>query len=263
MDSSHSLTLERTLKSALDTRIQVARKIQNKKNMENSHPSTWEPEQIRQYVEQHGKDVGIHMRYLELLEESGEDEALQVHREWMADSLVCPPEFWRNWVTDQVAQIERDGAEAVLRLSRRAVNECPDVNLWLDYLELVQQLVDDDRQTDEELRRTFEDAITAVGIDMVYGPAIWKRYREFEQDQYAELRDTDATTDALQEAKARIIKLYRRQLSVPLVGNEEVLRELDTVTSEICTVDDLRTLDPETLQNLYTKAITEVQFEPH
>jgi hypothetical protein len=229
--------------------------------------SHWDAAQLEQFISQGSRDYSVHWQFLQALQQSGDQQRLEEHRQLMKSSMLCGLDFWRAWTTDMAARSANGEVEpeAVLQLFHEALAQCPDVNLWLDYIDYVQQLIeeneDDEQQSgrgDENMRKVFEDAITAVGVDMLYGPAVWKRYREWEQEEYQDLQDVGADAAKMLEAKARLIKLYRRQLSVPLIGNEEVLAEFDTLLAEICTERDTALIDPATLQSLFAKAVAEV-----
>ena len=57
------------------------------------------------------------------------------------------------------------------------------------------------------------------GTDVFTGSEIWKRYREFEVDEHEDLVEMQASPTEQQKSKERFIKVYLRQLSLPLVGN--------------------------------------------
>jgi hypothetical protein len=53
---------------------------------------------------------------------------------------------------------------------------------------------------------------------------------------------------AFQQAKERLIKLYHRQFSLPLLGNEQSLLEMQNVLEEFCEESDVQTfIRPEQL----------------
>lgn len=98
------------------------------------------------------------------------------------------------------------------------------VNLWLEYAQSsIKNL-----QTAEArsaVREIFERALTAVGLHVSDSGVIWDSYREFEvailatlQAQNMESSEQTEDSNEIKEQKQRILKLFKRQLSVPLFG---------------------------------------------
>lgn len=86
------------------------------------------------------------------------------------------------------------------------------------------------------------------GSDVFTGSEIWKRYREFEVDEHEELLDMQAAATDIQKSKERFIKVYLRQLSLPLVGNEETLKEFEEKLGEFCVESDAALIQPAELE---------------
>jgi RNA recognition motif-containing protein len=53
----------------------------------------------------------------------------------------------------------------------------------------------------------------------------------------------------LQKQKERFVKLFHRQLSIPLVGNEQTLQEFSEVLSDYCVESDINIIQPTVLEN--------------
>ena len=79
--------------------------------------------------------------------------------------------------------------------------------------------------------------------------------------------ETSSPQDTLQSSKLRVIKVFRRQLALPLLGNESVLQEFDTLLSDICVEADVTLIDPESLKAEYERALEEresrMTYESH
>lgn len=86
------------------------------------------------------------------------------------------------------------------------------------------------------------------GTDVFTGSEIWKRYREFEVDEHEDLVEMQASATEQQKSKERFIKVYLRQLSLPLVGNEETLQEFETKLAEFCVESDFALIKPTELE---------------
>jgi tetratricopeptide (TPR) repeat protein len=58
----------------------------------------------------------------------------------------------------------------------------------------------------------------------------------------------------LQKQKERFIKLFHRQLSIPLVGNEQTLQEFSEVLSDYCVESDINMIQPTVLENKFKES---------
>ena len=90
--------------------------------------------------------------------------------------------------------------------------------------------------------------IVLCGSDVFTGSEIWKFYREFEVDEHEDLVELGGDAVDIQKSKERFIKVYNRQLSLPLVGNEETLREFEQRLGDLCVVSDAGLINPSELE---------------
>lgn len=96
-------------------------------------------------------------------------------------------------------------------------------------------------------------------MDVYTGSLVWKKYRDFEIDEHDDVMETKGDDlEALKISKKRIISLFHRQLSLPLVGNDRVLKEMDEVLSSVCDEHDLAIIQPEKIQRLYESSKLEL-----
>lgn len=70
-------------------------------------------------------------------------------------------------------------------------------------------------------RSVFEKALSSVGIHVAKGSIIWETYREFEMAM-ASLATTDEDKKSQRD---RIDKIFKRQLTVPLLDMDQTLEE--------------------------------------
>jgi RNA recognition motif-containing protein len=96
--------------------------------------------------------------------------------------------------------------------------------------------------------------ILLCGSDVFTGSEIWKYYRELEVDEHEDLVDMQASSAELQKSKERFIKVYHRQLSLPLVGNEETLKEFEQKLGELCVASDVGLINPADLEKKVSAA---------
>lgn len=113
----------------------------------------------------------------------------------------------------------------------------------------------------------MEYILATCGFDILSSREIWRKYIEFEVDEYEDMLQMSARKEDLQKQKERFIKLFHRQLSLPLIGNEETLVWLDKVLSEHCTESDEKIINPIALNEKYTNAVemkeSRLTFESH
>lgn len=104
----------------------------------------------------------------------------------------------------------------------------------------------------------MEPALCTAGADIASGALVWEPYRRLEVEEYEEQVDnaTPEAAGAVRDAKAYVIgNVYTRQLSIPLLGNEKVLAELEGFLSEHCDASEVDIIKPEELQQKYTTAL--------
>lgn len=96
-------------------------------------------------------------------------------------------------------------------------------------------------------------------MDIYTASMIWKRYLDFEVDEYEDLIETSADETLTKEAKKRIIYLFHRQFSMPLIGNDRLLRGMDRLLSSICNEADLAIIQPDKIQKLFESSKAELE----
>ncbi len=102
-------------------------------------------------------------------------------------------------------------------------------------------------------------AVEAVGLDIFTGISIWQKYAEFEldnlEDYLTDLKE-DSSMDlrSLNKAKQNITKVYLRQLSLPLVGNDSTLAQFQEILSQYYSESDIDIIQPTTLETNFLGA---------
>ena len=201
--------------------------------------------------------------YLELFEvlstesSSERDEALLEKLESLRleySDLFLPDEtFWRTWLHDSIQR--RVDFDHVLSVFNKALNACPDIRVLGPFFEYAIDNVEEEIISSEKLRSIFESSIQACGIDIITGHLFWKIYRDFECEECEDQLDNAASKASIQEAKERVIRLFHRQLSLPLHDNETALTEFDEILARICVESDLKLIDPQSLQTKYLNGL--------
>jgi RNA recognition motif-containing protein len=154
-----------------------------------------------------------------------------------SQSFALPAKLWRQWIADEVRgkdlESDPEARASVCQLCEDALRDFVDVGVWMTYLEVVSGVApvdeseesDDDEDDDDDgddanedqqanSRALFERAITTAGMHYSQGARLWRMYRSWEKSLHA---------SSAVEKKERVASLYRRQLVLPLKGNESAI----------------------------------------
>lgn len=161
---------------------------------------------------------------------------------------------FEEWLGD----IEECESTEELQLWCREMNEkCPAFSLCLQVADLIVRWNENGGLDASTVRRMFEVVLGTCGMDIVCAADLWRRYLDFELTEHEEfLESSEASdSDALRKSKERFIKVVERQLSLPLVGNEETLQRLEGILEEYCTESDVSLIKPDQLQRKFQAAV--------
>ena len=204
-------------------------------------------------------DYTKHVQLIEKLESSGELELIRAARERMSKVYPLTPKLWLNWINDEIKIATTDDEKkAVLQLFDRAVNDYVSVDVWLEYVQfsigMMQAL------TVDGVRAIFERSLTNVGLNVDKGVLIWDTFREFETIILQSMGDNNEkeVSDEFLTQIEKIFELYRRQLSIPLIGMETTLKECEDWCRTVQT-DFSIDLNLTTVRQNYNKAFRELE----
>lgn len=163
-------------------------------------------------------DYQAHLDIVNLLRTAGELEQLRQAREDFSQKFPLSPELWLEWINDEKSVNESDRS-AITALFERAVSDYASVDLWLEYSQFAMGGMT--TEGPESVRTVIEAGLMQVGLDCSKSSLLWDLYRVFEKAVSATVQSEE---DQLQQQK-RIFNLYKRQLSVPLLGMESTYDE--------------------------------------
>ena len=147
---------------------------------------------------------------------------------------------------------EEQARQVAFAVCEQALADYQDVPIWKAFLTIathtdpvdLTQPEDNDEEEEEEeeeedeevgeeeeetRRELFERAITAMGTHGVLGAELWAMYRAFERRKWNAALQKNPQGPLGPEAKAageRVVKIYRRQLAVPMRGNDRTLEAM-------------------------------------
>ncbi|XP_069769074.1 squamous cell carcinoma antigen recognized by T-cells 3 [Narcine bancroftii] len=201
-------------------------------------------------------DYNCHVDLIKLLRQEGELVKLQCARQKMSELFPLTEELWLDWLKDEIRMAEEPhDREKVYELFEKAIKDyiCPEI--WLEYAQYsiggigLQGGI-------ERARGIFDRALTAVGLHMTKGVAIWEAFREFENAILGTLQPLPGTILAPEEQEMmnvqlnRVHALFKRQLAVPLLDMESTFAEYEEWADEV---------PSETLVQSYKKALQQME----
>ncbi|XP_017307594.1 squamous cell carcinoma antigen recognized by T-cells 3 [Ictalurus punctatus] len=202
-------------------------------------------------------DYNCHVDLIKLLRQEGKLYRLRKARQKMSELFPLTEEIWLDWLKDEIGLVEGDEAERekIYELFEKAVTDyiCPDI--WLEY---AQYSIGGMGAAGgiARVRTTFERALTAVGLHMTKGAALWEAFREFEIAILSTLQPPPGSVSSLEQQEQvnaqleRIHTLFRRQLAIPLMDMESTYTEYSDWTDEGV---------PETVTQHYKRALQQLE----
>ncbi|XP_068095731.1 squamous cell carcinoma antigen recognized by T-cells 3 isoform X2 [Hyperolius riggenbachi] len=179
-------------------------------------------------------DYNCHVDLIKLLRQEGELEKLRRARQKMGELFPLTEEIWLDWLKDEMKIAESDASsrETVYELFERAVKDymCPEI--WLEYAQYSIGGMGEEGGI-AKVRSIFERALTAVGLHMTKGSAIWDAYREFENAILGTIQPPPGSIPSPEQQQMlnaqleRIHTLFKRQLGVPLLDMNSTFAEYE------------------------------------
>ncbi|XP_041642830.1 squamous cell carcinoma antigen recognized by T-cells 3 [Cheilinus undulatus] len=183
-------------------------------------------------------DYNCHVDLIKLLKQEGELFRLRKARQKMSELFPLTEEIWLDWLKDEIRLTEEEpNREKVYELFEKAVKDyiCPDI--WLEYAQYSIGGMGSPGGIDR-VRSIFERAVTAVGLHMTKGQAVWEAYREFENAILSTVQPPPGKIPSREEQEllktqlGRIHTLFRRQLAIPLMEMEATYAEYEEWSEE-------------------------------
>ncbi|KAK9880440.1 hypothetical protein WA026_011687 [Henosepilachna vigintioctopunctata] len=124
------------------------------------------------------------------------------------------PELWLQWIEIEKKLATSDKEkQTILTLFEKAVEDYLSIDLWQEYANYSMKVADLERT-----RKVLEKSLISAGLHVKDGAVLWDFLREIESDC---LLTFPKDSDAWKEQVAKVVEIFRRQLSVPLLGMEE------------------------------------------
>ncbi|NXB01357.1 SART3 protein, partial [Cnemophilus loriae] len=201
-------------------------------------------------------DYNCHLDLIKLLRQEGELVKLRRARQKMSELFPLTEEIWLDWLKDEIKMAsEISDREKVYELFERAVKDyiCPEI--WLEYAQYSIGGIGQEGGIDK-VRSIFERALTAVGLHVTKGTALWEAYREFENAILETAQPAPGSIPSPEQQQVlcsqleKIHTLFRRQLGIPLLDMEASYAEYEEWSEEPI---------PETTIKNYKKALQQLE----
>ncbi|MGH0165302.1 UNVERIFIED_CONTAM: hypothetical protein FKN15_060885 [Acipenser sinensis] len=201
-------------------------------------------------------DYNCHVDLIKLLRQAGELVKLRRARQKMSELFPLTEEIWLDWLKDEIRMAEEESdREKVYELFEKAAKDyiCPEI--WLEYAQYSIGGIGSQGGI-EKVREIFDRALTAVGLHMTKGAAIWEAYREFENAILGTLQPAPGSVpipeqqEVLNAQLNRIHTLFRRQLAIPFLDMEVTYAEYGEWSDKPI---------PDSVTQLYKKALQQME----
>ncbi|KFD47557.1 hypothetical protein M513_11558 [Trichuris suis] len=171
-------------------------------------------EQLESKVESAPFDYEAHCSLVSAYRACGELEKLRLARQRFRQRLPIKTEECIVWIRDERSVgLPKD---EIRKLFEDFLEEMPaSFLLWLEYIQW-----SCGNMTVDEVRSLFEKAITAVGLHVAQADVLWSCYREYER-----CWTTAEQNGEVGQHQEKLLRVYRRQLSVAAEGLENVYNE--------------------------------------
>ncbi|XP_061116092.1 squamous cell carcinoma antigen recognized by T-cells 3 [Conger conger] len=178
-------------------------------------------------------DYNCHVDLIKLLRQEGELLRLRRARQKMSELFPLTEEIWLDWLKDEIRMTEEEpNRDKVNELFEKAVKDyiCPEI--WLEYAQYSIGGMGAPGGI-ERVRAIFERALTAVGLHMTKGAAVWEAFREFENAIMSTMQPPPGSVAAREQQEllntqlGRIHTLFRRQLAIPLMDMDATYAEYE------------------------------------
>ncbi|KAG8227862.1 hypothetical protein J437_LFUL008655 [Ladona fulva] len=211
--------------------------------------------ELEEKIKENPYNYNLHLESIKVCQKLTDYEKLKKVRQRMSEIFPLTPALWLSWLKDeQNVAVSEEEKKVVIDLFERSVKDYQSVELWLEYAGyLTQGNIDDDSVA--KIRAVFEKAITSVGLHVARGSSVWDEYLNFEKTLLASMKDVQGDDNDIFAAQLkRVLHLYKRRLSCPLIGMDQVYQDLHDVFAKEYSAE----LDP-VIELGYRKALAKLE----
>lgn len=190
-------------------------------------------------------DYDGHLELIRLYQIAGEFDELRLARQHMSNIYPLTPTLWLEWLQDEIKFKESDDDNLrILKLFERAIDDYLSVEIWLEYEQFAIGL---QSESNVDIIKIFEQAITNAGLHPVKGHKVYEIYRLYEQML------VDFEDDKEKQLK-KVLNLFKRQLSIPNVELDNTYKEFQDWIISLNESHPNIKFDCSNFENLYKKS---------
>jgi hypothetical protein len=177
---------------------------------------------LRDIVQSNPYNYQAHIDYITLARQYTNLDHLRFARQTMSEIYPLTSQLWLDWIRDEklllIANIEEN--KDFIQLFERAIKDYLSVMIWIEYVQYRIPYYAS-LQSIEHLRNLFERGLSSCGVHLTDGSLLWAAYIETEKAILDGIRlNSNQNNNDLKEKIFQhvefILKLYHRQLSIPL-----------------------------------------------
>ena len=182
---------------------------------------------LREIVQSNLYNYQAHIDYITLARQYANLEHLRFARQTMSEIFPLTEQLWLEWIQDEKLLLtsNTDENKDFIQLFQRAFNDYLSIMLWIEYVQYrIPYYVS--LNSIDDLRNLFELGLSSCAVHFTDGSLLWAAYIETEK---AILDGILLNVNQNNDLKEKIIqhvdyllKLYHRQLSIPLRGMKSV-----------------------------------------
>ncbi|THD24534.1 Squamous cell carcinoma antigen recognized by T-cells 3 [Fasciola hepatica] len=218
---------------------------------------------LNRQLEQYPNAYDLYTELIASLKQLGDLDQLTAARERMNAVYPLSPALWLDWIKDaRSIACTPDDKRQVECLFKRAIDDYEDVDIWLEYCHFaIGNYEPGSSESAAVAYEIFESALSHQGLNVASGIVLWEVYREFQFLILAQLPKDE--TQKIDEHLRKIDKLFRRQLSVPLMNMQSTLAEyedfLKGVGSSLYPSENSNSPIPADCMEDYKKALAQLE----
>ena len=152
-------------------------------------------------------------------------------RERMRKLFPLSERLWLQWLSDELL-FNSDDNEFIKNLFESAVSDYLSVQIWLEYCKFTIICMTGGVASLDDVRQLFERALVSCGLHVSLGSSLWEAYREFETTVLVSVNEVADEDKDIKSQVVRVAQVFKRQLSVPLVGMETTLTDFTKWANE-------------------------------
>ena len=179
---------------------------------------------LRDIVQTNPYNYQSHINYITLSRQYTNLDHLRLAREKMSEIYPLTEQLWLEWIHDEKLLLLATTKEDthLIQLFERAINDYLSVTIWIEYIQYRIPFFSS-LQSIEQMRNLFERGLSSCGIHLIDGHQLWAAFIETEQAildglilNYNENKSNNDLKEKLHQHVEFILKLYHRELSIPL-----------------------------------------------